>query len=70
MDKVLEETMYEETKSGISMIGGDKVEIIGERIVEFEDGTIVEQYIYNIVGYTPKNGKPFVSLKANIVGVK
>lgn len=59
--------MYKTPLSGISIVGGDRVEIIGERKAELEDGRIVEQYLYNIIGYTPENGQPFVSLKANIM---
>lgn len=59
-------TKYDEPKSGIS-ITGSKVSIIGERVVMLGDGRIVDQYVYNIDGYTAKNGKPFASLKANII---
>ena len=47
-------------------ITGSLVEIIGEQVVEI-NGKMCDQYIYNIVGYTPKNGKPFAALKANII---
>ena len=63
--RVFDKKMYDKTIQAGS-ITGNLVEIIGEQKVELEDGTIIEQYLYNIVGYTPKNGKPFVSLKANI----
>ena len=43
----------------------DLVEIIGEQVIEYE-GRVLDQYLYNIVGYTPKNGKPFMALKSNI----
>jgi hypothetical protein len=64
---VLSTKEYEVTLEGISMFSGDKVLVHGEQTVELEDGRIVEQYLYNIEGYTPKNGLPFVSLKANII---
>lgn len=63
---VLREKMYEEPRQGGSMTG-NFVEVIGERTVMLEDGRVIEQYIYNIEGYTPENGKPFVALKANII---
>ncbi len=63
--KILSRTMYEKAIEGGSMTG-NLVEVIGEQTVEYE-GRTLEQYLYNIVGYTPENGKPFVSLKANIV---
>jgi hypothetical protein len=62
---VLEKKMYEEARYAIS-VAGELVEVIGEQKMEVEDDRVIEQYIYNIVGYTPKNGKPFVALKANI----
>ena len=67
MENILQEINYEKLMKGISMFSSDIVTIIGERKVKLEDGRIVEQYLYNIDGYTPKNGKPFVSLKANII---
>lgn len=63
--KVLNVKMYDETIEGGSM-SGNLVEVIGEQTIEYE-GTILEQYLYNIIGFTPKNGKPFAALKANIV---
>ena len=63
---ILEERNYETPIKGISMFSTDMVTIIGERVVSI-DGEIKEQYIYTIDGYEAKNGKPFVSLKANIV---
>lgn len=65
MEKILNERMYENKVNGASVMGS-QVEVIGERTIKTEDGRVLEQYIYNIVGYTPKNGKPFVALKANI----
>jgi hypothetical protein len=58
-------TMYDNPLDGISIAFGDKVKVIGEQTVEHE-GRTLEQYLYHIVGYTAENGKPFVSLKANI----
>lgn len=62
---VLEKKMYEQPLQGGS-ITGNEVEIIGEQTVQLDDGRVLEQYIYNIVGFNPENEKPFVSLKANI----
>lgn len=67
MKKILSSEIYLEMKTGISMFSMDKVLIIGEQTMELEDGRIVEQFIYNIIGYKAENGKPFVSLKSNII---
>lgn len=67
MTKVLDSKLYSEYQEGISMFSENKVLIIGEQTVELEDGRIVEQFLYNIIGYAPENGKPFVSLKGNII---
>lgn len=67
MEKVLNEITYENAIKGISMFSSEMITIIGERTVELEDGRVIEQYIYNIDNYIAKNGKPFVSLKANII---
>lgn len=64
VDKILSEEMYDEPIKGGS-INGNFVEVIGERVVN-RCGKILEQYLYNIEGYTPKNGLPFVALKSNI----
>lgn len=66
METPASETYYQEAKSGASIVGGDLVTIIGERTMENE-GKVLEQYIYNIMGYEAKNGKPFVALKPNIL---
>ncbi len=63
---LLNQTMYDESIRGGSIISGNLVEIIGEQTVQLDDGKVLEQYLYNIEGYTAKNGKPFVALKANI----
>jgi hypothetical protein len=63
---LLEKKMYTEPVQGGSMTG-NLVEVIGEQKIQLEDGRVIEQYIYNIMGYTPENGKPFVALKANII---
>ena len=63
--RVLEKKMYTAPVQGGS-ITGNEVEIIGEQKAQLEDGRVIEQYIYNIVGFNPENEKPFVSLKANI----
>lgn len=66
MGIVLRETTYETPKKGYTMFTDNFVTIIGEREVVI-DGDIKEQYVYTIDGYEAKNGKPFVSLKANII---
>lgn len=63
--KVLREQTYDAPIKGGS-VTGNLVEVIGEQTVVTDEGKELEQYIYNIVGYTPKNGKPFVALKSNI----
>ena len=63
--KVLREQTYDAPIKGGS-ITGNLVEVIGEQTVMTDEGRELEQYIYNIVGYTPENGKPFVALKSNI----
>jgi hypothetical protein len=65
--KTLSTQSYEVAKKGISVVSMGPVTIIGEQTVELEDGRVIEQYLYNIDGYTPENGKPFAALKANIV---
>lgn len=57
--------MYKKAYRGGSIMG-DPVEIIGEA-VDKANGN--EYYYYNICGYTPENGLPFVALKANIIVV-
>ena len=48
-------------------VTGNEVDIIGEAVYRNgADGKLYDCYLYNIVGYTPKNGKPFVSRKENI----
>lgn len=63
---IIERKMYDKSMQDGSFMSGNVVEIIGEQTIE-EDGEVYEQYLYNIVGYTPKNGKPFVALKSNLV---
>ena len=63
--KVLREQTYDAPIKGGS-VTGNLVEVIGEQTVVTDEGKELEQYIYNIVGYTPENGKPFVALKSNI----
>ena len=67
--KILERSMYEKALSGYTTTWGDKVEIIGEQLVEYDEGEIIRQYIYNIVGYIPENGKPFIARDCNIIVV-
>ena len=64
-DVIISKTMYDKPLKGGS-VTGNSVEIIGEQTVEC-NGRILEQYIYNIDGYTAKNGLPFVALKDNII---
>lgn len=64
--KIISKVEYDEPVKGWSLFTGIPVEIIGELTVEF-DGKIIEQYIYNIVGYKPEYGMPFVSRKCNIL---
>jgi hypothetical protein len=66
MEKVLSAKTYDQAKLGGS-VTGSLVQVIGEQTVQLDDGRVVEQYIYNIEGYTPQNGKPFAALKANII---
>ena len=48
-------------------VTGNEVDIIGEAVYRNgADGKLYDCYLYNIVGYTPQNGKPFVSRKENI----
>lgn len=63
--KIISKQMYDKPRQGRS-VTGNLVEVIGEEIVE-EDGQLRDLYLYNIVGYTPRNGKPFAALKCNIV---
>ena len=65
MERVFDKKFYKEAVYATSIMG-DLVEVIGEQKMELEDGRVIEQYIYNKFGYIPANGKPFVSLKANI----
>lgn len=60
--------MYTIAKDGVSLFNGQRVEVIGEQLLR-EKGTEnwLNQYLYNIVGYTPENGKPFASIKENIM---
>jgi len=64
--KVLEVKMYDEVLVGGSFTGNE-VEVVGEQVVELEDGRVIEQFLYNIVGYVAENGKLFSALKANIM---
>lgn len=65
--KVISRQFYNEFLNGVSLFTDREVCILGEQTVVFEDGTIKEQYLYNIKGYAPKNGQPFASLKGNII---
>lgn len=65
MEKILSQRMYKNTLQGGS-VTGNLVEIIGEQTVDY-NGVVLEQYLYNIVGYKPKNNLPFVALKSNII---
>jgi hypothetical protein len=65
--KVLEKVDYDKPLKGVSMFSGDRVTIIGEEKVQTDEGKILDWYVYHIDHYEAKNGKPFVSIKANIV---
>ena len=64
---VLSEREFEKPMKGASIISGNLVEVTGEKTVRFDDGEEREFYMYNIIGYRAKNGKPFAALKDNIV---
>jgi hypothetical protein len=58
---------YAEPETGFSIASDNWVSVIGEQLhLRESDGMWIEQYVYNIDGYTPENGKPFAALKANI----
>lgn len=61
----LVEKKYEKPINGYTVMG-DMVEIIGEALDKANGN---EYYYYNIVGYTPENGKPFVALKFNVIPI-
>lgn len=63
--KIIETKMYDKEINGGSVMG-DLVKVIGEQKVEHK-GKILDLYLYNKVGYTAKNGKPFAALKVNIM---
>lgn len=65
--EVISEKFYAEPIEGISLFSDNLVHIIGEQKARFESGEEREFYLYSIDGHTSENGKPFVSLKANIV---
>lgn len=54
---------YKKDYDGYSVMG-DAVRIVGEAI-DIASGN--EYYLYDILGYTPVNGQPFVGLKENII---
>lgn len=68
MDYIIIKTRrYGKTYQGGS-VTGNLIEIIGEEVIQDREmGEQYECYLYNIVGYTPKNGKPFISRKENII---
>lgn len=61
----LVEKKYDKPRKGCTVMG-DMVEIIGEA---FNKANGKEYYYCNVVGYTTKNGKPFVVLKCNVVPI-
>ena len=65
--KVLSSEQYRTVRRGFSESG--PVTITGEQTVQLDDGRVIEQYIYNIDNYTPKNGKPFAAMKCNLLDV-
>ena len=64
-NKVCSVRMYDTPMKGFSTVG-NQITVIGEQTIE-RDGKLLEQYLYNVDGYTPENGLPFVSLKCNII---
>lgn len=62
MERIVEKRIYAEPIMGAT-INGDLARIIGEQVMEI-DGEMYDQYIYNIEGFTPEDGLPFISLKA------
>lgn len=65
--QILSTEMYESPRQGASVMSGNMVDVLGEQTIRFDDGTVRELFLYNIVGYQAKNGKPFAALKDNIV---
>ena len=63
-EEILERSFYDVPIQGGS-ITGNLVNIIGEQKVK-RGGFVLDMYLYDIVGYTPKNGKPFAARKSNI----
>jgi hypothetical protein len=66
-NKIIKKELFDSVKYGMSMFSFDRVAIVGEQTIQLEDGRIVEQFLYNIIGHAPTNGKLFVSLKGNII---
>lgn len=64
--KAFNKVTYQKQVAGISS-WGEPITLIGEQLCQLEDGSVVEQYLYNIDGLTPENGLPFAALKGNIV---
>lgn len=66
LEKEYDVVMYDTLVRG-SSVTGNEVEVIGECKLQLTDGKVIEQYLYNIIGYEAKNGKPFSSHKGNII---
>lgn len=64
---VLSEEKFQTPLLGISAVSGSKVAVVGRRKVELADGKVVRQYVYDIMGHTPENGKHFVAHESNII---
>lgn len=58
------EKTYEKPVKAVT-VTGDLINVIGEATIE-HDGKNLDIYIYNIVDYTPQNGKPFMARKENV----
>jgi hypothetical protein len=65
--KVLSKVEYTEKPYGVSAFSMGRVHVLGEQTVQLADGRVVEQHLYDIVGYEAKNGKAFAALKSNII---
>lgn len=65
MERTISTKMYSRSYRGGTVMGS-AIEIIGEEVYEI-DGKVYEGYLYNIVGYTPKNGLPFIARKCNVI---
>lgn len=65
--RVISKSYFVEPVVGYSVVSGNRVYVRGKQLVIFESGNLVEQYIYDIDGYIPDNGKSFVANTCNIM---